>query len=91
MDLDDTADAQFYGCKVLPGDGVHVVLLQWWDVRKHLDTGIGCGYGRLQSLWRKTVKETRVVKDLGKKIVLGLVAVACLVGAHAALVASVVG
>lgn len=31
-----------------------------------------------------------VFRDIGKKIVLGLVAVACLVGAHAALVASVV-
>jgi hypothetical protein len=37
------------------------------------------------------VEEAIVVKDLGKKIVLGLVAVACLVGVHAALVASVVG
>ncbi len=32
-----------------------------------------------------------MVKDLGKKIILGLVAVACLVGAHAALVAAVAG
>ena len=40
---------------------------------------------------RAKTKEADVLVDFGKKVVLGLIAAACLVGAHAAAVSSVVG
>jgi hypothetical protein len=36
-------------------------------------------------------KEERVLADFGKKLILGLIAAACVVGAHAAMVSAVVG
>jgi hypothetical protein len=36
-------------------------------------------------------KEGNVLADFGKKLILGLIAAACLVGVHAAMVHSVVG
>jgi hypothetical protein len=36
-------------------------------------------------------KEESVLADFGKKLILGLIAAACVVGAHAAMVSAVVG
>ena len=36
-------------------------------------------------------KEENVLADFGKKLILGLIAAACVVGAHAAMVSAVVG
>lgn len=47
--------------------------------------GIRCAKGRA------ITKEAVVLADFGKKLLLGLVVAACLVGAHAAVVYSVVG
>lgn len=38
-----------------------------------------------------TSKEENVLADFGKKLILGLVAAACVVGAHAAMVSTMVG
>jgi len=38
-----------------------------------------------------SLKERNVLADFGKKLILGLIAAACLVGVHAAMVYSVVG
>lgn len=38
-----------------------------------------------------TLKEENVLADFGKKLILGLIAAACVVGVHAAMIASVAG
>ena len=38
-----------------------------------------------------TLKEGNVLADFGKKLILGLIAAACVVGVHAAMIASVAG
>ncbi len=48
-------------------------------------TGVLCAGGCAKT------KEADVLVDFGKKVLLGLIAAACLVGAHAAAVYSVVG
>ena len=38
-----------------------------------------------------TLKEGNVLADFGKKLILGLIAAACVVGVHAAMISSVAG